>query len=105
MTIDERMSRCKANLIHSMERLDRAFGQIDAAYRGLASESRKFADVTQSLGGVVGQIHANLQRYDGELTTVHAGVRELGGNSRRLASIMDEYLTGTAPRRAAVHAA
>lgn len=99
MTIDERMRKCQARLAGSMERLDRAFGTMDTAYRSLAGESRKFADTTAALGQVIDRLEANLQRYDDELTRVDLGVRELGGKSRQLASIMDDYLSGGTLRR------
>lgn len=99
MTIGERIRKCQANLARSVERLDRASGSMDGAFRDLAGQSRKFADATTDLTRVIDRLEGSLRRYGDELTDVHAGMCELGGKSRHLTSIMDDYLTGQPQRR------
>lgn len=94
MTVDERMRRCREKLALSMERMDRSFREMEDAYRTIAGENRRLAESARLLGAIVGRIETNLLRYDRELGGIHAGLRDLGDKSRRLASIMDDYLTG-----------
>lgn len=99
MTIDNRMLTCRDSLARSIESMQRSFAEIDAAYRSMASENRKLAHNAASLGATVKRIETDLLRYDHELSGIKSGVGELGDKSRRLAAIMDDYLTGRTPRR------
>lgn len=100
MTIDHRMSRCRESLAHSIASMQRSCREMESAYATIARENRRLADNTAALGVTVKSIEANLRRYDDELSGVHAGICELGDKSRRLASIMDDYLAGRFPGRA-----
>ncbi len=101
MTVDTRMLTCRDSLARSIESMKRSFAEIDAAYRAITAENRRLAHNTAALGATVKRIETNLSRYEHELTGIRTGIGELGDKSRRLAAIMDDYLSGRTLRRPA----